>query len=45
LLDKAKILAKGYKKLSVISSVGTKEYYRRSGFKDGDLYQHLKLVD
>lgn len=45
LLDKAKTLAKGYKKLSVISSVGTKEYYRRSGFKDGDLYQHLKLVD
>jgi elongator complex protein 3 len=30
-----------YKKLSVISSVGTKGYYRKLGFTDGPLYQHL----
>ncbi len=30
----------GFKNLSVISSVGTREYYRRHGFEDGDLYQH-----
>lgn len=45
LLLKAKALAAGYKKLSVISSIGTRQYYRRQGFKDGELYQHLKLVD
>ena len=45
LLIKATGLAKGYKKLSVISSIGTKAYYRQNGFKDGDLYQHLQLVD
>lgn len=45
LLLKAKGLAAGYKKLSVISSIGTKEYYRRQGFSDGELYQHLQLVD
>lgn len=45
LLLKAETLAAGYKKLSVISSIGTKEYYRRQGFKSGRLYQHLKLVN
>lgn len=45
LLLKAKSLAAGYKKLSVISSIGTRQYYRRQGFKDGELYQYLKLVD
>ena len=30
----------GYKKLSVISAVGTRDYYRRLGFVDGALYQH-----
>ncbi|MCG2691993.1 hypothetical protein L6272_04165, partial [Microgenomates group bacterium] len=45
LLLKAKTLASGYKSLAVISSIGTREYYRRHGFKDGELYQHLKLVD
>ncbi len=45
LLEKAATLAKDYKKLSVISSIGTRQYYRRQGFKDGQLYQHLKLVD
>ena len=31
----------GFKNLSVISSIGTKPYYRRQGFNDGKLYQHL----
>jgi elongator complex protein 3 len=33
----------GYRNLAVISSVGTREYYRRLGFHDGELYQHLEL--
>jgi elongator complex protein 3 len=46
LIDRAKHLAReaGYKNLAVISSVGTREYYRRLGFKDGVLYQHHKLM-
>ncbi|MFZ2663978.1 MAG: tRNA uridine(34) 5-carboxymethylaminomethyl modification radical SAM/GNAT enzyme Elp3 [Patescibacteria group bacterium] len=32
-----------YSRLSVISSVGTRLYYRNNGFKDGVLYQHLDL--
>lgn len=32
---------KGYKKLAVISSIGTKEYYRKKGFSDGELYQYI----
>ena len=33
----------GFSSLAVISSVGTREYYRRLGFVDGDLYQHRAL--
>jgi elongator complex protein 3 len=33
----------GFRNLAVISSVGTREYYRRLGFRDGDLYQHLPI--
>lgn len=33
----------GYKKLAVISAIGTKEYYRKRGFNDGKLYQFLEL--
>jgi elongator complex protein 3 len=42
LLDQAAVEArsKGFLRLSVISSVGTREYYRRQGFEDGVLYQH-----
>lgn len=36
-------LASNYQKLSVISAIGTKEYYRRHSFVDGKLYQHLML--
>lgn len=45
LIEKAKAITKKnhYSKLSVISSIGTKEYYRVRGFKDGELYQHLKV--
>jgi elongator complex protein 3 len=45
LLEKAAEVAKeaGYKKLAVISAIGTREYYRKKGFKDGELYQHKEL--
>jgi len=33
----------GYKKISVISSVGTREYYKKRGYSLGDLYQIKKL--
>ncbi len=33
----------GYASLAVISAVGTREWYRRLGFVDGDLYQHRRL--
>lgn len=32
-----------YTKIQVISSVGTREYYRGLGFEDGDLYQFKSL--
>lgn len=35
---------RGYDDLAVISSVGTREYYRRLGFTDDELYQHRPLV-
>lgn len=35
--------ASGFEKLSVISAVGTRAYYRRRGFEDGALYQHFLL--
>lgn len=33
----------GYVAINVISSVGTREYYRRLGFVDGELYQRREL--
>ena len=33
----------GYRNLAVISSIGTREYYKRLGFAAGELYQHLDL--
>ena len=41
LIEKAVEIARtqGYPRLAVISSVGTREYYRRRGFIDGELYQ------
>ena len=35
--------AAGYTAINVISSVGTREYYRGLGFEDGDLYQRREL--
>ncbi|MCL1891444.1 MAG: tRNA uridine(34) 5-carboxymethylaminomethyl modification radical SAM/GNAT enzyme Elp3 [Coriobacteriia bacterium] len=35
--------AQGYAKMNVISSVGTREYYRGLGFADNGLYQQLSL--
>jgi len=45
LIERAKILAAqaGFKKLAVISAIGTREYYRKKGFSDGELYQHLVI--
>jgi elongator complex protein 3 len=33
----------GYRALAVISAVGTRPYYRKLGFEDGELYQHFAL--
>ena len=33
----------GYSDLAVISSIGTRNYYRKLGFNDGELYQHLSI--
>ncbi len=46
LLDEAarRAVEAGFHDLAVISSVGTRDYYRRQGFTDGELYQHLSLV-
>ena len=45
LIDEAAEIAAnaGFRGLAVISSVGTREYYRRLGFADGELYQHRDL--
>jgi elongator complex protein 3 len=45
LVQRAAQLARehGFTKLAVISAVGTREWYRRQHFSDGDLYQHLAL--
>ncbi len=36
--------AAGYEDLAVISAIGTRDYYRRLGFTDGELFQHRALV-
>ncbi len=45
LIERAAAIARerGYAKLAVISSVGTRGYYRGRGFTDGTLYQHRAL--
>ena len=43
--EAARIAAEaGYRELAVISSVGTRHYYRGLGFEDGALYQHRSLL-
>ena len=41
LIEKAATIAaaRGFRRLAVISSIGTREYYRKRGFADGELYQ------
>lgn len=45
LIEKASDIAReaGYTHLNVISAVGTREYYRKLGFVDNDLYQQKPL--
>ncbi len=45
LIDRAVELAQatGYKHLAVISAIGTREYYRKRGFTDANLYQLRSL--
>jgi len=47
LIKKASSISKkaGFTKLAVISAIGTKEYYRKRNFTDGELYQFLTLKD
>jgi elongator complex protein 3 len=47
LLDRASVLAReaGHDMLSVISAIGTREYYRRQSFEDGALYQHRRAAE
>ncbi len=44
LIERAAALAAeaGFADLAVISAVGTRDYYRRLGFDDGELYQHRR---
>ncbi|MCL2529486.1 MAG: tRNA uridine(34) 5-carboxymethylaminomethyl modification radical SAM/GNAT enzyme Elp3 [Coriobacteriia bacterium] len=35
----------GYERMNVISSVGTREYYRNLGFKDNKLYQQATILE
>lgn len=41
LIERAAAIAteRGYQRLAVISAIGTREYYRKRGFVDGELYQ------
>lgn len=45
LIDRACQIAReaGFNTINVISSVGTREYYRKLGFHDGNLYQRKQL--
>jgi elongator complex protein 3 len=46
LIERAVEIARerGYKRLAVISAIGTREYYRKRGFVDGTLYQIRGLI-
>lgn len=41
LIERAAAIARerGYQRLAVISAIGTRDYYRKRGFTDGELYQ------
>ncbi len=46
LIERAAQIAaeRGYARLAVISAVGTRPYYRKRGFSDGELYQFRPLA-
>ncbi len=46
LIERAAEIARerGYQRLAVISAVGTRGYYRKRGFVDGNLFQSLKVM-
>ena len=46
LLEKAESVAKtnGFKRMAVISAVGTRGYYRERGFERGELYLTKNLI-
>ena len=46
LIEKAANIAaeRAYTRLAVISAIGTREYYRKRGFEDGELYQIRDLA-
>jgi elongator complex protein 3 len=46
LIHQAQLIASQhhYRYLSVISAIGTQQYYQKLGFHSGRLYQHLKLT-
>ena len=46
LIEKAAKIAaeRAYTRLAVISAIGTREYYRKRGFEDGELYQIRDLA-
>ena len=47
LIEKAAKIAaeRAYTRLAVISAIGTREYYRKRGFEDGELYQIRDLAN
>lgn len=47
LLARAETIAqtRGYSRIAVISAVGTREYYRRAGYREGEHYQVKTLVE
>ena len=47
LIEKAAEIAteRAYTRLAVISAIGTREYYRKRGFEDGELYQIRDLAN
>jgi elongator complex protein 3 len=46
LIEKATEMSReaGFKEVSVISAIGTRGYYRKKGFTDGELYQHMQIA-
>ncbi len=42
---KARARKKGFKELAVISAIGTREYYLKKGFIQGNLYMRMKISE